>query len=101
MSVTPGMAASAARPYSATRWATPSSPVRNATANGIVCRAVPSTSSTARQVSAGQPDAVADTAPNSRTTRIRRWYNTFAVVSVATDNMPAIEPSTSVIGLCE
>ena len=45
---------------------------RNATANGIVSRAVDSTSRTARHVSAAPPAPVLDTAPRSWTTRIRR-----------------------------
>jgi hypothetical protein len=79
----------------------PSSSQRNATANGIVSRAVRSTCNAARQVSDVRPASAIDNPPSSRTTRIRRSYSTLAVVSVDTVNMPAVLPSTSTIGLCE
>ena len=59
-------------------------------ANGMLTFAVSaSTASAARQVSGGLPDSATDSPPSSRTTRIRRWYSTFAVVSDATVKLPA------------
>ena len=66
-----------------------------------ISRAVASTRSTARQVSAGLPASVMDTAPSSRTTRIRRSPIILAVVSMDAVNIPTMVPSDSRIGLCE